>query len=249
MALGAQSLANTAVRTLEQSSVLAALKAGGYSDTFTATLDDYSPMVTFAVTGLSREQAIATTDELIRRFSASIIDLQVGVYGVAEQDLATAKRIDLGNNIEEANANVKRAVVAVGAAGLLLTFGLSIGVDVFVARRARRRAGGSPGVDVEDLSPRPVSPAPAGHARVPDASREAEIPALVGARTRARATPAEIGLGEQSPTRPVPNGRRLDDTDPGASSESVPEREATIVLPLAYRTPRRSPNDRGAGRR
>ncbi|HEY7224965.1 MAG TPA: hypothetical protein VH561_15430 [Micromonosporaceae bacterium] len=235
MGLGAQTLANTAMVTVTEPSVLASLRAAGYSDTFTATLDNYSPLVTFEVTGATREQAIATTDEVIRRFTASVTDLQVNVYGVAPEDQASAKRLDTGNNITESTSSILRAAVAVGGVFLLLTLGLTIGVDALATRRIRRRASGSPGLSIEDLSPLPAGPAP--------------VPA---APPRMPVTPAISSVASSVLDRgPVtePSGPRLDDTDGGATSAGTANPDSTVVLPLAYRSSRRLPEDRGAGRR
>jgi hypothetical protein len=237
MGLGVQTLANTAMLTVQQPSVLTALEAGGYSSTFTAAMDPYSPLVTFEVTGGTQQQAVATTDEIIRRFTASVTDLQVGVYGVAAQDQATAKRIDIGNNIQESNANVLRAAVAVAGVGLMFTLAFSLGVDALIARRQRRRASGSPGVSVEDLSPRPAGPAPAA-AAAPLAVTPASLPA---------AQPLEIERVAALPQLASVAEARIDEARAGASASPGPD--ATVVLPLAYRSTRRRPEDRAAGPR
>ncbi len=82
-----------------------------------------SPLVTFEITGSTQAQALGTTDQLVRRFEQSVIDLQ-GVYRVAPADLITPRRLDLGTNLEESDARVKRALVGVAGAGLLLTVAL-----------------------------------------------------------------------------------------------------------------------------
>ena len=59
--LGTYNLANAAVLTVQQQAVVETLKANGYSESFTATLNSSSPLVTFEVTGSSAKQAIDTT--------------------------------------------------------------------------------------------------------------------------------------------------------------------------------------------
>ena len=253
--LGTYNLANAAVLTVQQQAVVETLKANGYSESFTATLNSSSPLVTFEVTGSSAKQAIDTTNELIRRFTESIRNLQVETYGVADNDLVVARRIDTGTNITESDARVKRALVAVAGLGLLLTLAFTVAMDALVSRRARRNVGLPPGVGTADLSPQPV-------ATTPPAWRPS---------TRGRAGPVPVGPESPEAARRGENGHRqpshIPPTGPTARSESasalvsaVPlaatpdpagdeavdgveegalEEDATVVLPLTHRSLRR----------
>jgi hypothetical protein len=270
MGLGPDTLADTAMLTVQQPAVLESLVAAGFSAVFTATLSEDSPLVTFEVTAGTREQATASTNEIIRRFSASVLDLQVEVYGVTEQDLATVERIDIGNNITESNSNVIRAAVAVTGIGLLLTFALAIGVDALVSRRARRRSGGSAGVGVEDLSPPPTGPVPARAATATARTPFASVPALPSAEPTAAAvswptsgsasTPNGVpgglleeahGNGATVPQRvPAATDAVTDEAHSEPAPAAVAPPDETLTLPLAYRAPRRrQAKDRGAGLR
>jgi hypothetical protein len=155
--LGLYNLANAAILTVQQQSVVEALKGSGYSDSFTATLTSTSPLVTFEVTGDTEAQATSTANLLVDRFTDSVKDLQVTTYGVSSADLVTTRRIDLGTNIKESDSRVKRALVAVVGVGLLLTIAFTVGVDSFIRRRSRRLAGAAPG-----LPPVPPVVPPAG---------------------------------------------------------------------------------------
>ena len=135
--------------------VVESLKASGYSESFTATLNSSSPLVTFEVTGSSPKQAIDTTNELIQRFTTSVRDLQVDTYGVSTNDLVVARRIDSGTNVAESDGRVKRALVAVAGLGLLLTLAFTCRDRRSTGPRARRSAGLPPGVGMADLSPPP----------------------------------------------------------------------------------------------
>jgi hypothetical protein len=138
--LGLPTLANAAMVTLQDKSVLEALGQGGFSDSFTVTLNNSSPLATFEVTGTSPEQASGTANEVVKRFEQNVTDLQ-SAYGVPQADLITTRRLDLGSNLKESNSNVKRAVIAVAAVGILFTVAWTIGLDAVLFRRSRRRRG------------------------------------------------------------------------------------------------------------
>jgi hypothetical protein len=136
--LGLYALANAAMLTIQDASVPQQLADAGLSDTFTTSIGSGLPTVTFAVTGDSQDQATNTAANLVGRYEQIVNHLQ---EGVAEKDRITTKRLDLGANLKESDANVKRALVAVAAAGLLLSVGLTVGLDALLARRGRRRWG------------------------------------------------------------------------------------------------------------
>jgi capsular polysaccharide biosynthesis protein len=219
MMLGVYNLANAAMLTIQQQSVVEALVAADLSDTYTATLGSGMPIVTIEVTGTSQEQAIATSDELIRRFSASVVDLQAQVYGVSTADLATARSIDLGPNVEPSTGRVKRAVIGIAGAGVVLAVAVSVAVDSLALRRRRRLA-----PEAEDLVEEPApAAAPAPRARPSTAA------AVARSGSSAPPThPLALGSADQSPG--------FDDDD------------GTVVLPLALQAPRRR-DDRETDRR
>ncbi len=232
IALGLYNLADAAMLTVQQKTVVESFKASGLSETFTATLNTSSPLVTFEVTGESERQAIETTEALIARFSTSVTDLQIQAYGVAAADLVTAQRIDFGGNVAESNGRVKRAVVAVAGVGILLTLALTVGVDTMARRRARRIAGLSDGLGVEDLSPAPQPAAPAARAPAGTSVRVFSP----GSDAIARAA---LASGTDEPTTGQVVRATADD------DEQRPD--STVVLPLSYRAPQRQgAADRGA---
>jgi hypothetical protein len=234
IALGLYNLADAAMLTVQQKTVVESFKASGLSETFTATLNTSSPLVTFEVTGESERQAVETTDALIARFSASVTDLQVQAYGVTSADLVTAQRIDFGGNVAESNGRVKRAVVGVAGVGILLTLALTVGVDATARRRARRNAGMSDGLGVDELSP---TPAPVGSA---PSSRTANGTATRKRSSSSAAGPAALGgpvMVEEPTTGQVT----------GAGDDDLARVDSTVVLPLSYRAPQRQGSaDRGA---
>jgi hypothetical protein len=255
IALGTYNLANAAVLTVQQHGVVESLKANGYSESFTVTLKSSSPLVTFEVTGSSPQQATDTANELIRQFTANVRDLQVDTYGVAENDLVVARRIDFGSNIEESDARVKRAAVAVAGLGLLLTLGFTVGLDALLGRHARRRAGLPVGVGPVDLSPPAVPTATKRPARrsssqsgsaLSFARLDAHVeldrgdagPHLDGNSSAARPGAPESRNGFSPVPLPVGPDTANETTSRGPDEPplevAISEADATVVLPLTH---------------
>jgi hypothetical protein len=260
--LGLTNLADASLLTVQQDAVMEAFKANGLSDTYTATLTGQSPLVTFEVTGATKEQALNTANELIQRFSASVTDLQVTTYGVGSQDLVTARRIDLGANVKESDARVKRALVAVFGVGLVLTFALTVAIDAWLNRRARRLAGLSDGLDLSDFQPAPVAPTPA--ARRSSSGRFtngtgaglASQPQMGTNPRRARVEvhpvlaehehgPHASETGTSAGLPALIDGHRpsADDADDADEPLVAAGPDATVVLPLTHKPARRRPAD------
>jgi hypothetical protein len=114
------------------------LKASKHSDNLTLTMTYPNPIVTVEVVGTSQADARETTQLTIDRLRASSDMLQKG-SGVTDTDLITMQRLDQGQNVSPSLSKVKRAIFAVGAAGLVMTTGGTLGFDAFARRRARKR--------------------------------------------------------------------------------------------------------------
>jgi hypothetical protein len=148
-------LGDAAIVTLQDQSVLDQMQAAGMSDSYTLQVGSNDPaaetyqtgptipMITLEVVAKSRDQAEATSTELIKRFNESIMDLQTA-YGVTTADMITAHRLDLGNNIRRSSSNVKRVAVALFAVAILATIALTTAINAWLSRRLRRPPGGSP---------------------------------------------------------------------------------------------------------
>jgi len=145
-------LGDAAIVTLQDQSVLDHMKAAGLSDSYTLQMgsndpaaESYQtgptiPMVTLEVVAKSRRQAEDTANDLITRFTVSVLSLQTA-YGVTAADLITSHRLDLGNNILKSNANVKRVVVTLLLVAVLATITVTVGIDASLSRRRRRFTG------------------------------------------------------------------------------------------------------------
>ncbi|WFE30199.1 hypothetical protein O7623_13860 [Solwaraspora sp. WMMD791] len=137
--LGLGSLSRAAIITVQDQTVLDQLEEDGYSTNFTIGFDTQLPVITFEVIGDTEQQATETTEELVRRFSESVAALQ-SEYGVSGDESITTRRLDLGDNLTESTSKIKRALVAIAGAGVLLSAGITVAIDAWLRRRARRRA-------------------------------------------------------------------------------------------------------------
>jgi capsular polysaccharide biosynthesis protein len=222
---GLQTLGNAAIVTILDQSVIDHMKSVGFSDSYTVEMGSSSPLVTVEVVAKSRPQAEGTADELVSRFNMSITSLQTA-YGVTETDLITARRLDLGNNVEKSSSNVKRALVAVFGAGLLLTIAATVGIDAWL----RRRRGPSPSTIDVAAHDRAIGMAIGD---LPEPTVGHPPRALVRSTKLGRAAPVDEGgwygkqpIVYQTATR-APAGSHGDEQD----YEPDESDDATIVIP------------------
>jgi len=152
---GLQTLGNAAIVTVQEQSVVAAMKAAGYTDSFTFEMGGDTPMVKIEAVGKTKAQAAGTADELVARLTASVVTLQKNEH-VIDADMIAARRLDQGTNVETSNSNVKRALVAVFAVGLMLTVATTVGFDALLRARAKRRAGKMSASELERARERAV---------------------------------------------------------------------------------------------
>jgi len=263
---GLLALANAASVSVLDPSVPDEMKVAGLSDSFTIDMNVTSAVITLTITAKSPEQAGATATELVRRYAGSVKALQ-DQSSVVPSDQVTAKRLG-GTGAVESNGNVKRALAAMGGAGLLLTAGATIGVDAWLRRRARR---GLEQDDMPDLGaaiPVPVPapqppPAPARPVQSgPLVSRsvlQAAVSTDLDSAPAGSRIPASRALnGAATPTEAAEPTRSIDvrsalvsiagteaERDPGDGVTRQPDREpdTTIVLPLTFGSLR--PGDSG----
>jgi hypothetical protein len=134
-----RTLGNASLVSVQDLGYVQSLKDRGFSDAFTATMGDSTPLVTFEVTGKSAVQVQGTATQLVSRYSGSVSSLQTS-YGATLTDEITARRLDAGTNITVSSSNKKRAVVAVLAAGVLLSVAVTVAADAWLRRRRQRAA-------------------------------------------------------------------------------------------------------------
>ena len=246
---GLLALANAASTAVLDPAVPEQMQAAGFSDSFKVEMTATSAVLTFTVTGKSPEQASATATELVHRYSDSVKTLQATI---APSDQITASRLGSSVGAVESNGNVKRALAAMGGAGLLLTAGATVGVDALLRRRARRR------LDQDDMLGAAVAPSPVPE---PPPVRPTRAEPMVSRSSMAQLVSADrIDADPAMPTTRVKvnGGAPLESSDAGSPAEVTatlvpsaaaeaqpagndwtvppPDRnpDTTIVLPLSF---------------
>ncbi|MEV6343175.1 hypothetical protein [Actinoplanes sp. NPDC051851] len=218
--LGLGSLSKAAIITVQDQTVLDQLESQGHSINFTATFDTQMPVITFEVIGDSKDQATTSMDAIIERFDNSVKTLQ-STYGSKQEQYITAQRLDKGDNVKESTSKVKRALVAIGGVGVLLSVGVTVAVDAWVRRRVK------PGEPAEPAEP--ATPA------VGSAYGSVQRSATVSPRT----PPMHSDPGATQVILPTANGLRKPGTGGRPGQEAPPamrpaqQGDATIILPNA----------------
>lgn len=176
-ALGLGTLGQASIYATQDQKFLDELYAGGHSINFSLTMGYPDPtVITVQVVATTRQEAITTTQLVIKWFQAKAQSLQKQ-RGVHDQDMITTQRLDQGENLKVSGGNVKRAIIAVAVVGLLLTIGVTILYDAVVRRRARRRE------QLEKANPLAVEIALARSASAGNAPNGKELPELPVAHT------------------------------------------------------------------
>jgi hypothetical protein len=136
--LGTNTLGQAVIYATQDQGFLDSLKAADHTDNFTLTLTYPNPIITVEVVGTTADDARTTTDLVVNRMKSSADALQRS-SGATDADLITTQRLDRGANVAPSNSKMKRAIIAVGAAGLVLTAGGTVGFDAIMRRRARKQ--------------------------------------------------------------------------------------------------------------
>jgi len=137
--LGLNTLGQASIYATQTQGFLDTLKATHHTNNFTLTMTYPNPIVTVEVVGTTQQDALDTTQVVIDRLRQSALTLQSG-SGVGTGDLIATQRLDQGQNLVPSTSKVKRAIMAVAAAGLILTAGGTVGFDALMRRRARIRS-------------------------------------------------------------------------------------------------------------
>jgi hypothetical protein len=137
--LGLNTLGQASIYATQTQGFLDTLKAQHHTDNFTLTMTYPNPIVSVEVVGKTSEDARETTQIVIDRLQLSAESLQRNAR-VADSDMIATNRLDQGQNLVPSTSKVKRSILAVAAAGLVMTAGCTVGFDALLRRRARRRA-------------------------------------------------------------------------------------------------------------
>ena len=262
--LGLDSLNSAAKVTTLDSAFLKSLEQGGLTESVTITEGYPNPVATIEVVGHTREQATRTADMVVARYSRIVTELQT-TRGVNTNSMISTLRLDTGNNIEVTNGKIKRAVIAVAGAGLLLTAGFSVGLDALVRRR-RRRPTNLDELDGPRVAPTPTvshaardippAPPPAPRTAPPQEPYIPTGPGSVGPSGQRVAPRSFDVLVSRSPVRDpkvtVEYGSKVPETaepqEPTVPFAPLPP-DATIILPLSPGDGRRGTDSNGGSRR
>jgi hypothetical protein len=221
--LGLTSLSRAGMLTVQDKTVLEQLDKSGLSDNVVVTFDNQSPILSIEVVGESADQATATSTRVISMLETNIKTLQ-SEYGAKETSFVTTRRLDNGDNIEESNSKVKRALVAVAGVGVLLSVALTIAGDAII----RRRKGGKGGAGGGGDTPVPDGPARGG-ASVEGQSLGYTPPKVI---TNVKAAePAARAAASVKPQAGKPDSSLVGEQT-AIITRPAQEADATIVLPM-----------------
>ena len=136
--LGLNTLGQAAIYATQDQEFLDGLKAAHHTTAFTLTMTYPNPIVTVQTVGSTAADATITTTMVINRLrdQAELLQRQ---SGVRDEDIIATQRLDQGQNLQPSGGKVKRALIAVLAAGLMVTAGGTVLIDAMGRRRARRR--------------------------------------------------------------------------------------------------------------
>lgn len=144
-------IGDATIVAISDQKVLKDLLARGFTDKVTITLDNRSPIITVVALSRSRQQAAGTAREVGWLIDQKLASLQ-RMQGVPPNRSMTLQSLDVGDNIDVVTSRVKRTLAALIAASLLVTAGVTIGLDAIVSYRSRRRARRPSGPNVSDAS-------------------------------------------------------------------------------------------------
>jgi hypothetical protein len=238
---GLQTLGNAAIVQALDQTVVDEFKRTGYADTYTVTMGQNSPLVTFEITGTSARQARDTAEKLVTIFTDSVARLQTSL-GVGDSSLITVKRLDLGANVKKSTSKIKRALVAVAAAGILLTAGATIGFDAILRRRNARRRLEEEGGESSMTTPLPPLPPMArsegtvrsgvgNNGTSGSSGVRQQVPVVAGAAAGQAAADAGLTFEYQRPAN-------WDARDRESDSGSAPDADSTVIIPLSAMPPK-----------
>jgi capsular polysaccharide biosynthesis protein len=235
LAQGLETLGNAAIVQALDLSVVEEFKRTGYADVYTVTMGQNSPLVTFEITGTSARQARDTAEKLVTVFTDSVARLQTSL-AVTEPNLITVKRLDLGGNVVKSTSKIKRALIAVAAAGILLTAGLTIGIDAWLRRRitGRRTQFDEDDLESSATAPLPSSPparrdrgANGGPAKI---GGTRQVPVVAGAAAGQAAGDAGLTVEYQRPAN-------WDSRDREPEKQTL-DADSTVIIPLSAMPPK-----------
>ena len=242
--LGYAALGQAAVLDVTSKAQVEAMVAAGLTDNVTVLMDK-TPLFIIEAVGTSSEQATKTVQHLQEKL-AEAVTLRQAKFNVTGTDMITTLALDDGSSVEVKTSKVTRVLIVATAIGILLTVGLTVGLDALLRRKQRPRKGATSVRDWTDAEVLAVL------AKRRDASTKPAEAAYVAAGATRTAAASASG---RAPGGPAPRNPQVDYRVPGWDGEGdrdqavqadetgeVVSADATIVLPLAHM--RRSQDDK-----
>lgn len=232
--MGLSALSGAATITVQDQTVLKQFQTQGLSQSFTLEMEGQLPIVKIEVIGKTKQQASETSKRLVTLLDGNVLALQ-DEYSVPAEDRITTRRLDLGDNLTEDSGKVKRALVAIGGAGVLLSIALTIAYDAWMRKRNRRRAQAeaAAGDGPEPLTGEAAVPVPAPPAHRAPSSR-AKVVHVGGENAVSVPTvPVEDDLVVTTRVRP---GKATAGAAPNGGAPNGGQGGAGMPVPVEYRS-------------
>lgn len=231
-----EALADAAAIRLQGKALADQLAAEGFGGSWEAGVTGRLPVIRVEVVAERPEYAQATLERLRAIIDDEVAGLQAQ-HNVPPEEQITTVSYDGGESVEAVTGKVKRAIMVVCAAGLILTTGLVVAVDALARRRQAKVAAptGGPTPRFDGARPRYQfgGPAAASGAAAPSSGS-----APMAGRSNGHDSEPTSVL-EPPPARPDYSSRP---TSP-APAPPIGD-DSTIVLPLSYaESLRRRPSD------
>lgn len=226
-----EALADAAAIRMQGKPLADELAAEGFSGEWSAVVTGRLPVVRLEVVAEKPEYAQATMQRLREVIDEEVRSRQEE-YNVAPEEQISIVSYDGGETVEPVTGKVKRALMVVVAAGLILTMGLVVAFDAIARRRQSKeeepapdaaKATGPPrarytygtGKPTADTPGMPMAGRPNGKESAPSSPREDH--------------PMRVQFADRPspPTSPAPS------PPPSRQAPPDPPDDATIVLPLS----------------
>jgi capsular polysaccharide biosynthesis protein len=136
--LGYQAMGNAAIIDVTKKAVFEQMIADGMTDNITITPIDQVPLFEIEAVGTTPQQATATVQRVQQNFNKAVLQRQDSMR-VTKSDEMTTLALDDGTEVTVKRSKTLRVMVVAAGVGLLLTAGLTIGLDAILRARTRRR--------------------------------------------------------------------------------------------------------------
>ena len=227
-----EALADAAAIRLQGKALADELAAEGFDGSWEAGVTGRLPVIRIEVVAERPEYAQATLERLREVIDEEVSGLQAA-HNVPPEERITTVSYDGGESVEPVTGKVKRAIMVVFAAGLIITVGLAVAVDAMARRRQAKRA--------EQAAPTPGAPEPV-RPRYQFGSQPAEKASVSAPPVNSGPHFGRVNGEEQDATSVLESPVRVEysnePTSPAPAAPPIGD-DSTIVLPLSYADPLR----------